>query len=60
MPETTFTPFDAADYLETEEDIAEFIDAVREEANSDQSLIEHGQRHNRRCSCSDGPRLHRH
>jgi probable addiction module antidote protein len=36
-PEVTFTPYDTADYLETEEDIAAYLNAVLEE--NDPSLL---------------------
>lgn len=39
MTETTFSRFDAADYLETEDDIAAYLDAVAEESGNDPASI---------------------
>ena len=43
MDSAKFKPFDAADYLNSEEDIADFLATVIEEADGDQSLIDRGQ-----------------
>jgi probable addiction module antidote protein len=39
MAEETFSRFDAADYLETEADIAAYLEAVMEEAGDDPAVI---------------------
>jgi probable addiction module antidote protein len=39
MAKTKFSRFDAADYLKTEEDIAEFLNAAIEESDGDYSAI---------------------
>jgi len=35
----TFTPFDAAEYLKTDEDMALYLDAIMEESNGDPRMI---------------------
>ncbi|HKS90324.1 MAG TPA: addiction module antidote protein [Tepidiformaceae bacterium] len=39
MSKTTFSRYDTADYLETEEDIAAYLDAVLDECGEDPSII---------------------
>lgn len=39
MPDVTFSRFDAADYLKTDEDIALYLEAVMEEAGDDPAFI---------------------
>jgi probable addiction module antidote protein len=41
MPKETFSRYDTADYLKTEEDIALYLEAVMEEASDDPALIAH-------------------
>ena len=41
MPKETFSRYDKADYLKTEEDIALYLEAVMEEASDDPALITH-------------------
>lgn len=41
MPKETFSRYDTADYLKTEEDIALYLEAVMEEASDDPALITH-------------------
>jgi probable addiction module antidote protein len=35
----TFSPFDAAEYLKTDEDMARYLDAIIEESNGDPRMI---------------------
>lgn len=35
----TFSPFDAAEYLKTDEDMAHYLDAIIEESNGDPRMI---------------------
>ena len=39
MEQAKFSRFDAADYLETEEDIAAYLEAVMEEAGDDPAMV---------------------
>lgn len=39
MAKETFTPFDAAEYLKTDEDMALYLDAIIEESNGDPRMI---------------------
>lgn len=39
MSKATFSHYDSADYLETEEDIAAYLDAVMEEGGSDPAYV---------------------
>ena len=41
MGEVTFSRYDTADYLETEEDIAAYLEAVMEEGADDPAFITH-------------------
>ena len=41
MTEVTFSRYDTADYLQTEEDIAAYLDAVLEEGGDDPAVIIH-------------------
>lgn len=39
MSEETFARYDSADYLKTEEDIAAYLEAVRDEAGDDPCIV---------------------
>ena len=39
MPEVTFSRYDTADYLKSEEDIAAYLDAVMEEGGDDPAYV---------------------
>lgn len=41
MTQETFSRYDTADYLETEEDIAAYLEAVMEEGGDDPAFISH-------------------
>lgn len=41
MPEETFARYDSADYLKTEEDIAAYLEAVRDGAGDDPATLAH-------------------
>ncbi len=39
MPEVTFTRYDTADYLRTEEDVGAYLEAVMEEGGHDPAFV---------------------
>ena len=41
IPETTYSRYDTADYLHTEEHIAAYLDAVMEEGGDDPAFVAH-------------------
>lgn len=41
MTQATFSPYDTADHLKTEEDVALYLEAVMEEAGDDPAFIAH-------------------